>query len=344
MLAYRVLTATVLAWLLGVSASTTFAGEQFPRLLREVVESEKKRVNKPVSFANQKPSVKAGSLNAKPAPLDVNVNVAVETALMPPGVTYFNSSNVYRNPKKDPSSEPGMENRSQKSEPRPLPFANPQHQVPKPAPTLKSPSSMRELPTKTLPLDTGIEQIENRLPRRFPLHTTEPILLGDQVPPVTASVGDSNIVNLSDARKPRSSFGPKLEMLKVNVVGPANVAEGQKVELGIEVANHGNADSQPFQVRLWIPDEFTITRFDQDAWLDERKRTVTFTLGSIPSKYKQLIRLRGVSHQHGVHQVKAEIIKGRNRTDAAAMAISVAPSRGLLNARSNSTPTYSTNR
>lgn len=124
--------------------------------------------------------------------------------------------------------------------------------------------------------------------------------------------------------------------MQVRVVAPELMLASQPNELVIEVLNLGTTASTPVEVRVSIPEELTITRFDRDAWLDDEQRVITFSIRSIPGRYKQAIRMRGVSHHTGQHQLQVAIVAGDNLIDQSALAFGVVSENSLLrNAKVN---------
>ncbi|MEL7497752.1 MAG: hypothetical protein AAFN77_09095 [Planctomycetota bacterium] len=124
------------------------------------------------------------------------------------------------------------------------------------------------------------------------------------------------------ARRP-VNVDPTPASMKVRLLAPEVMLASQPNELAIEVLNLSTAASTPVKVKVAIPDDLTITRFDRDAWLDEKSRTITFSINSIPGRYKQTIRLKGVSHSTGQHQVQVAVFAEENLIDQSALALGV---------------------
>lgn len=149
---------------------------------------------------------------------------------------------------------------------------------------------------------------------------------------LSARVGDDRAV-----QNQPGLVGAVVNSMQVRVVAPQVMLASQPNELVIEVLNLGTTASTPVEVRVSVPKELTITRFDRDAWLDDDRRVITFSIRSIPGRYKQAIRMRGVSHHTGQHQLQVAIVAGDNLIDQSAMAFGVVNESSLLrNAKMNS--------
>ena len=111
--------------------------------------------------------------------------------------------------------------------------------------------------------------------------------------------------------------------MKIRVQAPSWMIANQSTEFKIEVLNLGSSASTPVDLELKVPAEFTITRFDLDATLDESTRTIRFRVESIPARYKQTISLRGISYVEGQRNLEIALSSQSRLLDRKSLAMGV---------------------
>lgn len=325
-------------------ASVVDAGEQFPSTLREVNEREPGAVpSQPASYRKSPVAMPQlakpqGGHNVpqKPKPsLGVGEYWTAADAgfenRIPPGIASFNSSNIYQKPK---PMDPGEFT---------LPRLPNQNRMQLNRDVSRGTQSIPFDLEANAPIDLDLDDSAASTPQSSLVGAVDQGESPKTESKVTigATFGDSEPVRLTELSATQRDAPNANPNLKIRMIGPSTVEKNQQVELTVEVANWGDTASLPSQVRLKIPDEFTITRFEQEAWLDEKERTVTFAIKSIPSRFQQTIRLRGVSYQTGRHNIQTELLNGREKVEQSSFAIVVNNSPTLRNA---STPSSETER
>lgn len=211
-------------------------------------------------------------------------------------------------------------------------------------PALKAPAQM-QLPKQTgsilpsRPQESAPVSILRSQQRRGPIVenlSDTPLTLATPNPaaPKTKLAGKT-VLNLPQTNKPSAEVTiqptakapvpvvSKNSNLRIRVVAPELMLESQPNELTIEVLNLSPDESSPVEVKVTVPDKLTITRFDRDAWLDDEERVIVFPVPSIPGRHKQSIRLRGVSHSSGQHQLSVALVDDQRTLDQSALAFGV---------------------
>ncbi len=91
-------------------------------------------------------------------------------------------------------------------------------------------------------------------------------------------------------------------VIRTTVFGPDVLIQDTPDLFEIEVANNSSQVATNIIVQMGVSENLTITNFDRQAWLDNRNRTVSWKLDSLPSGYKDVIRFRAVSSTPGSHE------------------------------------------
>lgn len=142
--------------------------------------------------------------------------------------------------------------------------------------------------------ESGLKRPSDQLPDSFPAGSENLDAGGD-----------------SSQTSPPNEEVQELGKLQVRVIGAAAMIESQAADLTVEVLNPTKNKLGPVDVNVQIPDAITITRFDRDAWLDDKRRIVAFRLEEIAPGQTQAIRLRGVSHTAGKTSLQVMLSSGK---------------------------------
>ena len=93
-----------------------------------------------------------------------------------------------------------------------------------------------------------------------------------------------------------------VQVIRTSVIGPEILVQDTPELFEIEVTNNSPRTANNIVVQMGVSENLTITDFDRYAWLDEKKRTVSWKLDSLQSGYKEVIRFRAVSATPGRHE------------------------------------------
>ena len=101
-------------------------------------------------------------------------------------------------------------------------------------------------------------------------------------------------------------------LLRTSVIGPEALLRDQSDSFEITVSNVSQQPATNIIVQLTVPNEITISQLDRDAYLDSKKRTVSWKIPNIDGGQKEVIRYRAVSTAAG--RYNQEVTLGMENT------------------------------
>lgn len=99
------------------------------------------------------------------------------------------------------------------------------------------------------------------------------------------------------------------ERLTASIVGPGRLTRNQTGSFEISIANTSQAQVANVIVQLSVPEDVTITHLDRRAWLDHKRRTVSWKVGSIEPGQSARIPYSTISFSTGSPIQRIEVFQ-----------------------------------